>query len=91
MKSIEKDPIAVLDYGWDWNDWLDGDSISTSTWSISGADSSLTEASSSVAAGIATIWMSGGTDGVIYTVTNKVVTAGGRTDERSFMVNMSNR
>jgi len=35
MTRFLKDPDAVLDYGFDWSDWLaDGETISTSTWTV---------------------------------------------------------
>lgn len=84
-----KDPDAVLDYGFDWSDWLDSDTISTSDWIISPAG--LTEDSASTTTTETTIWLSGGTIDVVYTVTNRIVTAGGRTEDRSFTLRMSER
>jgi len=84
-----KDPADVLDYilnyasedgtndGSDSDDgFLQGDTISTSTWSI---ETGLTEDSESETTKTATVWLSGGTDGDTYKATNTIVTAGGRT------------
>jgi len=79
-----KDPDADLDYGIDWSDWLpDGDSVQTSTWIITGPDSTLVAGVTSVDGNQTTVWLSGGTLGQVYTVTNRVVTTEGRTDDRS--------
>jgi hypothetical protein len=84
-----KDPDAVLDYGFDWSDWLDGDTISTSSWTI--APATLTKKSDSLTTTTTTIWLSGGTVDVVYTVTNRIVTAGGRTEDRSFEIVVGQR
>lgn len=84
-----KDPDAVLDYGCDWSDWLDGDTLSTSSWTI--APAGLTKVSDSLTATTTTVWLSGGTVSTVYTVTNRIVTAGGRTEDRSFEVVVGQR
>jgi hypothetical protein len=50
-----------------------------------------TELSSLALSRIATIWLKGGTLGTEYTVTNKIVTTAGRTDERSFTITIEDR
>lgn len=86
----EKDPSAVLDYFVDWTKdryggpgWLGADTITISTWSV---PAGITKASESLAAGKATIWLSGGTLGQTYTVTNHITTAGGRQNEQSLYI-----
>lgn len=78
---IEKDPNAVLDYSFDWTDWLDGvsDTISTATFTCTGA----TVVSTSVASGVATAWVSGGTVGDHIPLQCRIVTVGGRTEDRT--------
>jgi hypothetical protein len=84
-----KDPDAVLDYVWDWIDWLaDGEHISTSTFS---ATSGVTLNTPTHTTTNATVWVSGGTAGVQYTVTNRIITDGGRTDDRSITINVRPR
>lgn len=85
---IYKDPNAVLDYVIDWaatgDDWLDGDTITgTPVWTV---DTGLTKASSSNTTTTTTVWLSGGTAGTTYTVSCRIVTAGGRTEDRSFRI-----
>lgn len=85
-----KDPASTLDYtvDWDGDDWLGTDTIATSTWTV---PSGLTQASSSNTTTTATVWLSGGVADQDYDVTNKIVTAGGRTDERTIRVQVRQR
>ena len=39
----------------------------------------------------ATVWLSGGQAGATYTVTNRIVTTGGRTDDRSIAIKVEDR
>ena len=77
-----KDPNEVLDYDIRWSEaegWADGDTIATSTWTREGADTALTIASDDHDGAKATVWLSGGTPGVIYRLLNEITTADGRT------------
>lgn len=78
--TFVKDPDEVLDYIRDWSALLDGDTISTSTWT---AETGITVDSSSNTTTTATIWLSGGTVNQNYSVVNRIVTAGGRTHEKT--------
>lgn len=93
-----KDPQDVLDYGWDWaapppdGPWLTGgDTISASTWAVSGPDSALTTSNPQFTTTTTTVWLTGGTLGVEYTVTNHVTTTQGRQRDRSFIIHVINR
>jgi len=39
----------------------------------------------------ATVWLSGGTAGQSYIVTNRITTAAGRTEDRSFTIRVEER
>lgn len=81
LKWPDKDPDDVLDYQVDWSGRLPtGDTISTSTWIV---PAGLTKDSDSTSTKTTTIWLSGGTAGSTYSVTNRVVTTGGRTMDAS--------
>ena len=86
--TFSKDSDAVLDYAIDWSEWLGKDTISTSTWLV---PSGLTEVTSSKTDTVTTIWLSGGTPGRAYNVTNRIATAGGRTDDRSLRIRVEQR
>lgn len=77
-----KDPDEVLDYEIDWTTRLAGDTILTSTWTIS-PDSLLVKNSDTFTGSTTTIWLQGGTLGKTYELTNRVTTAGGRTMDQT--------
>jgi len=78
-----KDPNAVLDYQVDWSDWLDEDTISSSAWTV---PDGITKDSDTTTTTTTTIWLSGGTAGTEYTLVNRIVTAGGRTEDRTITI-----
>jgi len=64
-----------------------GETISSSSWAVTGGDGQLAiESSSYDSAGPATVWLSGGTDGQDYIVENTITTSEGRTYVRSILV-----
>lgn len=88
--TIIKDPDAVLDYTIDWSLWLDaiGDTlVSASVETATG----ITCDSSSVVGKTVVMWLSGGSEGQTHQVTCRVVTTGGRTDDRSIFVKILER
>lgn len=87
--SFLKDPSAVLDYQVDWSAWLAAaETISTSTWTV---PNGITADSDSHTTTTATIWLSAGTVGTTYTLTNHIVTSAGRIDDREITVKIRNR
>jgi hypothetical protein len=82
-----KDPDEVKDYGVDWALLLDTDTISTSTWTV---PAGITKNSDSNTDTTTTVWVSGGTAGDSYLLQNRVVTAGGRTYDRTCKLKMKN-
>jgi hypothetical protein len=81
MPTYIKDPDAVLDYGFDWSDWLAiGETIATSTWTV---PTGITKDSSSNSTTATVVWMSGGTAGQTYELVNRIVTSAGRTEDRT--------
>lgn len=85
-----KDPDEVLDYKFDWYDWLNplADTISTSTFF---ATSGISVGVTSNTTTNSTVWLSGGTSGQPYRITNRIVTAGGRTSDRSITIRVQER
>jgi hypothetical protein len=80
---IEKAVADVKDYPVDFTDWLAGDTIISSVWSV---PTTITKDSDSRTGTRIIIWLSGGVQGsrnpIIYTIT----TVGGRTLTGSFIV-----
>lgn len=83
--DYDKDPDARLDYTLNWDTWLTplGDAIIASEWDV---PAGLTSDTPSFTATAAIIWLSGGTHGSYYTVSNSIVTAAGREDSRDFVL-----
>jgi hypothetical protein len=84
LKWPFKDPNEVLDYTVDWTDRLAGDTISSSAWSFAvDPDSLMVMDSNEFTSSTATVWLSGGTAGELYALTNRIVTAAGRTMDQT--------
>jgi hypothetical protein len=85
-----KDPDATLDYQVDWTTYLTplADTISTSTWIV---QTGITKGSDYKTATATTVWLSGGALGTRYKLINRIVTVGGRTDDRTFYVKVMDR
>ena len=76
----------VLDYSIDWAAPLASDTIINSQWSISPVDGGDVDTITNDTS-VTTIWVSGLAEDV--TVTNRVVTSGGRTHERSLTLRLA--
>ena len=97
-QTFIKDPDALLDYGFNFGidadhpeklPWLaTGETITDSVWTV---PAGLTRGIDSASATITLIWLSGGTAGVSYLVSNKITTSAGRVDERSFLILVGER
>lgn len=84
-----KDPSAVLDWMFDWTDWLaSGETIISHTITV---DTGITNDSSTEDDGKVTVWLSGGTAGENYKVACLIETSVGRTDERTIWIKVVNR
>jgi len=93
MTLLLKDPDAALDYSVDWGtEYLSGDVLATSSWSVDpGAPGGLAVVSQESDLLIATVIVGGGVPGMLYRLTNHVVTASGREDSRSIMLRVEKR
>lgn len=85
LATIEKTPNGVANIGFNYSAWLtpQSDTILSSTWT---ADTGITLGAAGFTTTATTTWVSGGTAGVAYTLTNKITTVGGRVEERSFTI-----
>ena|SRR5215467_2305519 len=94
---ITKDTSADEPQGFDWTAYLAelGSTITTSTWTITGPDAVLTTHDPTIISGNlkTKVYLSAGTAGKQYTVTNRIVTNSSPavTDERSFFVLVQDR
>lgn len=90
LRTFRKDPSSVLDYGFDWSEWLgSGDIIVASSWIFDVVG--LTTEDDLFGDDATSIWLSGGTDGVDYLVTNRITTLDGRTEDRTMQISVAQR
>lgn len=83
MSRFTKDPDAVLDYEVDWTAWLGDDTIASSIWLVG---TGITQETASNTTTSATIWLSGGTAGSAYQVTNRITTTAGRVNDKTLTI-----
>jgi hypothetical protein len=88
IATHRKAPSEVIKYELDWTAWLEGDTISTSSWTVDAGISKDSDGKTSV---IAHIVVSGGSAYAIYRATNTIVTAGGFTYQRSILISVEPR
>ena len=86
--DFTKDPDATLDYTLIWVNWLDDDLIVASEWLV---PVGLVKSGESFTTTITTVWLSGGTVRNVYSVVNRITTAGGRIDDRKLMIAVEER
>lgn len=85
---LRRDPNSKLDYQIDWSAFLTGgDTIATAVWTCSPSTIIASSPASSIVGGTAAkVWLEGGTAGLTYTLTCRITTSAGRTDDRSVRV-----
>jgi hypothetical protein len=87
---LAKDPNATLDYAIDWSDEIsDGDSLSSATWTSTPTGLTLTPLA--IQGDEAPVVISGGTDGTMYSLQCRYVTASGYTDDRTVQLEVRQR
>lgn len=84
-----QDPAETLDYSLDWTAFLGTDTISSSAWAISPTGPVLS--GPQVVGRVTTIIVSGLVFPQIYRLTNTVITAAGRTSDRSIVIRCINQ
>jgi TRAP-type uncharacterized transport system substrate-binding protein len=85
---LQQTPVEILDYTIDWTcRGLGTDTIATSAWSVTPSGLSTSSPAPSFTNTTTTVWLSGGTAGVYYAVTNTITTAGGREMQETFIIN----
>ena len=80
----DKDPDSDIDYGCDWTDWLEaGETITGSAWVVPAGLVAGTEANDTTTT---SIFLTGGTVGTTYTLTNRITTSDSRIEDRSMFI-----
>jgi hypothetical protein len=89
-EMLLKETMDICDFGFIWQSdsqgILMGDTIASSIWSITNINTTvmdLSQVRSSFGSYWTKVWLSGGSHGSIYMLTNVITTASGRTFERS--------
>ncbi len=93
MTGWTKDPDAVLDYIFDWSEWLNvDDEISSATISITptGHTKDIEVKQETALPTRHIIWLSGGRLNNKYNITSKIVTKDGREQEMSVTLTIQN-
>jgi hypothetical protein len=88
VANVTKDPRAKLEYGFDWTEWLAGNTITASDWTV---ESGITKESEAFSSTVATVMLSGGTVGKTYHVTNLITCIDGQKDERTLRITIRNK
>lgn len=84
-----KDPDATIPYTIDWGtSYLGTATIGTAAWVV---PSGLVLGSASYTTDVATAWISGGTVGHTYVVTNRITASNGLIDDRSISIVVEDR
>lgn len=84
MKTFYKDPSDILDYAWDFTEWLANEGDTISGHDIVIESGTITEAQASVESnGKVVAWLQGGTIGETAVVTCRITTVGNRQLDRS--------
>lgn len=87
-----KDPDEVLDYQINWSASLYGldgdDTITASTWIVPAGIAKNAESHND---DTTTIWLSGGTAGSTYEITNRITTAAGRVMDQTVLLKISDQ
>jgi hypothetical protein len=91
LQTVYKDPDAKLLYVFDWTAWLAaGATITSSTFTLTGADGALTKDNPSILSGSlkTQVRLLGGTAGVVYKLTNHITSTDSpaQEDDRSIYV-----
>lgn len=83
-----KRPAEVLDYVFDWSDWLQsGETISSRSVTVSPVGGIAID-STSLTTSAVTVWLSGGVDGGKYYVICHITTSGLRQKEKTMVINV---
>lgn len=83
MTILYKNAASVLSYGHDWSTWLGSETIASSSWA---ADAGITIDSDSNSTTATSVFLSGGTAGTSYTLSNTITDTAGNTEVEHFEV-----
>lgn len=88
---FQKDSNAVLDYGFDWSQWLDDGEIILDHQIVTSPCGIIDVYSTTTTAGSVIVWLSSGSVGTRYSVACKIETSASRIDERTIKIDVKER
>jgi hypothetical protein len=83
---LQQDPDDLLPATIDWSEFLGAETLTSSQWT---AEEGVTISSPTRDDTTTTVWISGGTIGQTFKITNSIVTSGAREKDFSFNVRMT--
>jgi hypothetical protein len=86
-----KDPSALLDYSWDWSEWLAEVGATISSAAVTVPDGLTADGAPTVGGTVVTQRVSGGTADAVYVMVCQITTDGGLIDERSIYLTIRNQ
>ena len=93
IPTYDKTPSELLDFSVDWTEWLAGpdgtltDTINSSSWLFpTTPDTALVDDHDDNSDKVITKWVSGGTVGRVYVLTNSIVTVADRHASRTIKI-----
>ena len=90
LGTFKKGPTEVMDYTLEWDAFLVDDTISgTTTWTVPAGITKDSQAGGVTS--LQSVWISGGTIGQRYKISNTIVTTAGVTAKRSFYIDVVER
>lgn len=89
LKWDPKDPQDEDFFELDWTDRLTSETIATSVWTST--PTGLTHGSTSNTTLVTRIWLTSGTDGEIYELTNRITTTAGKTLDQTVRLKVKSR
>lgn len=92
MTLLLKDPQARIAHAFAWDDYLDGQILTASAWSVFPVQTGgLVAEEAAFDLNRSSVMLSGGWPGQIYRIANQVRLSDGQTEERSIIVRVEER
>jgi hypothetical protein len=82
--TFSKDPNAVLDYAFDWTEWLES-AETIDTFQVTGSTGITVDSTNNLGKKII-VWLSGGTAGQGYAILCHIVTSMNRIDDKTMYI-----
>lgn len=86
-----KDPSALLDYSWDWSEWLAEVGATIGSATVTVPDGLTADGAPTVTDTVVTQRVTGGTVDAAYVMVCQITTNGGLIDERSIYLTIRNQ